>query len=144
MYTIDEVVTAYKNKSSAETRTNGIEVNYEDVYAHTYEYKTSDRAMREISEFAPEIWCDDDNLRWLRRDFVLYDEDGIKTAYDTFDLSLAEILARTIKESTNWDYDCCERFCRLAGLDRGWEEADEYSFEGVVYKAARKLGVEVV
>lgn len=55
----------------------------------------------------------------------------------------AEEVAERIREKSAWDFDDCAELCHLAGLDIEWEEADGCEFEGVVYEAARKLGVEL-
>jgi hypothetical protein len=53
-----------------------------------------------------------------------------------------EIAAR-IWESDTWDGDACRELCDLAGLVDEWDAADGETFEGVVYKAANILGVEI-
>ena len=53
-----------------------------------------------------------------------------------------EVAAR-ILESNTWDGDACRELCDLAGIVDEWDAADGDTFEDVVYKAARILGVEI-
>lgn len=53
-----------------------------------------------------------------------------------------EVAAR-IRESSTWDGDACRELCDLAGVVDEWDAADGETFEDVVYKAARILGVEI-
>ena len=53
-----------------------------------------------------------------------------------------EITAK-IREADTWDVDDCCELCDLAGIADEWDAADGETFEGVVYKAARILGVEI-
>lgn len=57
-------------------------------------------------------------------------------------VEVVEVAAR-IRESFTWDEDDCRELCDLAGLADEWDAADGEEFEGVVYKAARILGVEI-
>lgn len=57
--------------------------------------------------------------------------------------SEAEILAKRIRESGEWDPELLKRLCDLAGLSEEWSEADGESFEAVAYRAADILGVEI-
>ena len=53
-------------------------------------------------------------------------------------------VARKIYESDEWNLEDCKALCKLAGLGEEWENADGDSFEAVVKKAAKKLGVEII
>ena len=52
-------------------------------------------------------------------------------------------VAEKIRKSPEWIFEDCEELCKLAGLEKEWQEADGESFEGVVFKAAEILGVEI-
>lgn len=54
-------------------------------------------------------------------------------------------LAEAIADSNSW-VNCeseCSELCHYAGYDVEWHEADGDTFENVVYKAAKKLGVDI-
>ena len=53
-------------------------------------------------------------------------------------------LARAIKAADTWDLDQLEKLCELAGMAEEWKQADGEEFEAVAYKAAEKLGVEII
>lgn len=52
-------------------------------------------------------------------------------------------VAEKIRKSSEWIFEDCEELCKLAGLEKEWQEADGESFESVVFKAAEILGVEI-
>lgn len=52
-------------------------------------------------------------------------------------------IAMKIREADTWDANDCRELCDLAGIADEWDAADGETFEGVVYKAANILGVEV-
>lgn len=56
----------------------------------------------------------------------------------------AQELARAIKAADTWDLDQLEKLCELAGMAEKWKQADGEEFEAVAYKAAEKLGVEII
>lgn len=56
----------------------------------------------------------------------------------------AQELARAIKAADTWDLDQLEKLCELAGMAEEWKQADSEEFEAVAYKAAEKLGVEII
>ena len=56
----------------------------------------------------------------------------------------AQELARAIKAADTWDLDQLEKLCELAGMAEEWKQADGEEFEAVAYKAAEKLGVEII
>lgn len=59
------------------------------------------------------------------------------------ELQKAEEVALRIRMADDWhEYDCRE-LCDLADMEKEWEEADGDTFEGVVQKAADKLGVDI-
>ena len=53
-------------------------------------------------------------------------------------------IAKEIKNADTWDFDLCGELCDRAGLADEWDAADGESFEAVIFKAAEKLGVEVL
>ena len=56
----------------------------------------------------------------------------------------AQELARAIKAADTWDLDQLEKLCELAGMAEEWKQADGEVFEAAAYKAAEKLGVEII
>lgn len=56
----------------------------------------------------------------------------------------AQELARAIKAADTWDLDQLEKLCELADMAEEWKQADGEEFEAVAYKAAEKLGVEII
>ena len=59
-------------------------------------------------------------------------------------MSRAIELAKEIRESSVWDLDQLEELCELADMEEEWKNSDGETFEQVVYKAAAKLGVEIL
>mgnify|MGYP005796498389 FL=1 len=53
-------------------------------------------------------------------------------------------IAEEIRNSNEWDFELCEELCKLAGLEKEWEEADGETFELVLENAAEILGVEII
>lgn len=53
-------------------------------------------------------------------------------------------LAEEIRSSQEWDLDQLKELCELAGMSEEWESADGETFEQVAFKAAEKLGVEIM
>lgn len=53
-------------------------------------------------------------------------------------------IAKELRESGEWIPNLCEELCVLADMENEWKEADGESFEGVLYVAAEKLGVEIL
>lgn len=53
-------------------------------------------------------------------------------------------IAKELRKSGEWIPELCEELCGLADMEKEWEEADGESFEGVLYAAAEKLGVEIL
>lgn len=53
-------------------------------------------------------------------------------------------LAQEIRENQEWDLDQLQELCELAGLAEEWAAADGETFEQVAFKAAEKLGVEIL
>ena len=53
-------------------------------------------------------------------------------------------LAAEIRSSQEWDLDQLAELCELAGMSEEWEAADGETFEQVAFKAAEKLGVEIM
>ena len=54
-----------------------------------------------------------------------------------------EELAKEIRELGEWDTDLLRDLCWRAGIIEEWEEAED-NFEEVAFKAAEKLGVEIL
>ena len=62
-------------------------------------------------------------------------------------MSRVNELAKEIRESFIWDFwdlDQLEELCELADIEEEWKNSDGETFEQVVYKAAEKLGVEIL
>ena len=53
-------------------------------------------------------------------------------------------LAQEIKGNDEWDLELLKELCELADMSEEWESADGESFESVAFKAAEKLGVEII
>lgn len=53
-------------------------------------------------------------------------------------------LAREMRESSLWSLKQCEKLCKLADMETEWNNATAEEFEAVVFKAAKKLGVEIL
>ena len=54
-----------------------------------------------------------------------------------------EELAKEIRKLNEWDPDLLRDLCWRAGIIEEWEEAGD-DFEEVAFKAAEKLGVEIL
>ena len=59
-------------------------------------------------------------------------------------MSRAEEIAKELRASDQWIPELCAELCALAGLESEWAAADGDTFEGVLYKAAEKLNVEII
>lgn len=57
----------------------------------------------------------------------------------------ARKLAKIIVKADLFDFvlDECQELCKLAGLEQEWKESDGDTYERVVYKAAKILGVNI-
>ena len=44
-------------------------------------------------------------------------------------------LINRITEATEWNLEDCKALCKLAGLEKEWNEADGETFEKVIYTA---------
>lgn len=53
-------------------------------------------------------------------------------------------LAAEIRSSQEWDFDQLRELCELADMESEWESADGETFEQVAFRAAEKLGVEIM
>ena len=58
--------------------------------------------------------------------------------------SEARNVAKRIRQSGEWVLSDCKKLCELAGLSEEWESADGETFESILFKAADRLGVEIV
>lgn len=52
-------------------------------------------------------------------------------------------LAERIRNADEWNAEDLAELCKMAGLEKEWQEADGETFEQVAYKAAEILGVEI-
>lgn len=66
----------------------------------------------------------------------------IESIYDDLRDITDEQLAERIRLMDEWDYGLVKELCRHADLEEEWDDAEE--MEPIVYKAAEKLGVEVL
>lgn len=55
--------------------------------------------------------------------------------------AIAYEIGEELRASECWDIDMCAELCCIAGLDEEWCAADEETFECVVRRAAKVLGV---
>jgi len=53
-------------------------------------------------------------------------------------------IAQEIRASQEWTPELLQELCLAAGMSAEWEAADGESFEAVAFKAAEKLGVEII
>ena len=53
-------------------------------------------------------------------------------------------LAAEIRNNQEWNLDQLKELCELADMAEDWETADGETFEQVAFKAAEKLGVEIL
>lgn len=56
----------------------------------------------------------------------------------------AEALAKKIREKSVWNLKQLKELCKLADMETEWNNATAEEFEAVVFKAAKKLGVEIL
>lgn len=59
-------------------------------------------------------------------------------------MSRAYEIAKEIRASDEWNFELCGELCKLAGLEKEWEEADGETFEFVLEEAAEILNVEII
>lgn len=57
-------------------------------------------------------------------------------------MELKELVKR-INKSDTWNPEDLKELCRLAGMEKEWENADGETFESVVYQTAERLGVDI-
>lgn len=60
-----------------------------------------------------------------------------------FKSSDPEIVGFVLRNTDTWNLDYCEAFCKVAGLEKEWEEADGDNFEDVLRAAQEKLGIDI-
>lgn len=53
-------------------------------------------------------------------------------------------IAEALRSADTWDMDLAHELCELAGMAEAFDAADGDTYEGVIYAAAEKLGVEVI
>ena len=59
------------------------------------------------------------------------------------DFERANEIATALRSSGEWDFELLEELCEIAGLKEEWCNSDGETFEGVAYKAAEILGVDI-
>ena len=59
-------------------------------------------------------------------------------------MTRAQELALEIKGNDECNLELLKALCELADMSEEWESADGESFESVAFKAAEKLGVEII
>ena len=57
---------------------------------------------------------------------------------------IANEIAEALRSADTWDMDLARELCELAGMAEAFDDADGDNYEGVIYAAAEKLGVEVI
>lgn len=55
-----------------------------------------------------------------------------------------EALAKAMRESSVWNLKQLKELCQLADMEEEWKHATAETFETVAFKAAKKLGVEIL
>lgn len=55
-----------------------------------------------------------------------------------------EALAKEMRDKSLWSLKQCEKLCQFADMENEWINANAEEFEAVVFKAAEKLGVEIL
>lgn len=55
-----------------------------------------------------------------------------------------QVIAERIRSKDYWDMGSCIEFCKLAGLEEEFNNADGETFESVLFEAAERLGVEII
>lgn len=53
-------------------------------------------------------------------------------------------LAASFREKDVWSLEECWALCYWANMEDEWERATAENFEAILYKAAEKLGVEII
>lgn len=53
-------------------------------------------------------------------------------------------IAEELRSADTWDMGLARELCELAGMASEFDAADGETFEGVIYAAAEKLGVDVI
>ena len=53
-------------------------------------------------------------------------------------------VADRIKNSDTWNDEDCRTLCGFADMEDEWDDADAEEFEQVMYRAADRLGVEII
>ena len=52
-------------------------------------------------------------------------------------------IANELRSSGEWDFELLAELCEIAGLKEEWNNSDGETFEGIAYKAAEILGVDI-
>lgn len=79
-----------------------------------------------------------DSVEWWLSDIA-------KNIFDRLDdEDQAVAVAGAIQADDEWNFDLLEKLCKLAGMEEEWLNRTEDTFEGIAYKAAEKLGVELI
>ena len=89
--------------------------------------------------------------RKRRTDFYIgqaeADEDGniiYESMQDYVDIMEIVKVADRIKNSDTWNDEDCRTLCGFADMEDEWDDADAEEFEQVMYRAADRLGVEII
>lgn len=60
---------------------------------------------------------------------------------DCWKFANAQEIWDEIDKKDQWDFDLCKVLCDMAGLGDEYDSSDQYTFEGIIFKSAEKLGV---
>ena len=53
-------------------------------------------------------------------------------------------LVQEIKKGSEWDMEQLAELCKIADMSDEWEKANSENFEQIAFRAAQKLGVEIL
>ena len=125
-------------------RTAGMVDIFEDKLNVTTREEAIREATREWYRMAPAD-------RKRRTDFYIgqaeVDEDGniiYESMQDYVDIMEIVKVADRIKNSDTWNDEDCRTLCGFADMEDEWDDADAEEFEQVMYRAADRLGVEII
>lgn len=91
-------------------------------------------------------WNQDDILLYLYNElesFVWQDDNNFYVDLKFGNMTRPQEIAKKLNEGGEWIPELCEELCCLADMLDEYKEADEETFEDILYKAAEKLGVEI-
>lgn len=79
-----------------------------------------------------------DSVKWWLSDIA-------KNIFDKLDdEDQAVAIAGAIQADDEWNFELLEKLCKLANMEEEWATRTEDTFESIAYKAAEKLGVELI